>query len=114
MPILPCGRSGPRYQNISHTSSGGAFRTDGVLVTLHGRSRLGLRDSVAFMAPGRAAGPMEVADSLLDLVGNTPLVRLRRVGAGLDVRPHRQGRDVQPGRQREGPARDRDDRRGRA
>ena len=27
--------------------------------------------------------PMEVADSLLDLVGNTPMVRLRRVGAEL-------------------------------
>src|SRR2546421_175141 len=29
---------------------------------------------------------MDVADSLLDLVGNTPLVRLRRVGAGLTCR----------------------------
>ena len=27
--------------------------------------------------------PMDVADSLLDLVGNTPLVRLRRIGAEL-------------------------------
>ena len=57
---------------------------------------------------------MDVADSLLDLVGNTPLVRLGRVGARPRVRPRRQGRAVQPGRQRQGPARDRDDRRGRA
>src|SRR5450631_1842005 len=28
-------------------------------------------------------GEMQVADSILDLVGNTPLVRLRRVGSGL-------------------------------
>ncbi len=28
--------------------------------------------------------PMEVADSLLDLVGNTPLVRLRRIGADVE------------------------------
>ncbi|MDH3226179.1 MAG: pyridoxal-phosphate dependent enzyme, partial [Thermoleophilia bacterium] len=26
---------------------------------------------------------MEIADSVLDLIGNTPLVRLRQVGAGL-------------------------------
>src|SRR3954454_13274104 len=34
------------------------------------------------MPPDEPA-PMEVADSLLDLVGNTPMVRLRRVGAEL-------------------------------
>ena len=57
---------------------------------------------------------MDVADSLLDLVGNTPLVRLGRVGPRPRVRPPRQGRAVQPGRQREGPSRGRDDRRRRA
>ena len=57
---------------------------------------------------------MDVADSLLDLVGNTPLVRLGRVGTRPRVRPPRQGRDVQPRRQREGPSRGRDDRRRRA
>ncbi len=30
--------------------------------------------------------PMDVADSILDLVGNTPLVRLQRIGADLDCR----------------------------
>jgi cystathionine beta-synthase len=35
-------------------------------------------------APGPKSPPaMDVADSPLDLIGNTPLVRLRRVGAGL-------------------------------
>src|SRR5664279_4511797 len=33
--------------------------------------------------PPNEQPPMEVADSLLDLVGNTPMVRLRRVGAEL-------------------------------
>ena len=67
--------------------------------------------------PGNVAAAtmaMDVADSLLDLVGNTPLVRLGRVGRDLAVRPARQGRDVQPRRQREGPSRGRDDRRRRA
>ena len=46
--------------------------------------------------------------------GNTPLVRLGRVGARPRVRSPRQGRAVQPRRQREGPSRGRDDRRRRA
>ena len=56
---------------------------------------------------------MQVADSILDLVGNTPLVRLRRVGSRPVVPAAGQGRDGQPRRERQGPARDRDDRRGR-
>ena len=57
---------------------------------------------------------MEVANSLLDLIGNTPLVRLDRVGAESAVRPHRQARDAQPRRQRQGPPGRRHDRRRRA
>ncbi len=33
--------------------------------------------------PPDESGPMEVADSVLDLIGNTPLVRLRRVASAL-------------------------------
>ena len=59
---------------------------------------------------------MDVADSILDLVGNTPLVRLRAPDRGrrAHVRPRREGRGGQSGRQREGPRRDRDDRRRRS
>src|SRR5512141_2487482 len=35
------------------------------------------------MAKSVTPGEMQVADSILDLVGNTPLVRLRRVGRDL-------------------------------
>src|SRR5919106_172628 len=34
--------------------------------------------------PPDEAGPMEVADSVLDLIGNTPLVRLPKIAADLD------------------------------
>ena len=64
-----------------------------------------------------SADAMDFADSILDLVGNTPLVRLRAPERGrrrCTCDAARQGRDREPGRQREGPRRDRDDRRGRA
>ena len=62
----------------------------------------------------RYAHTMDVADSILDLVGNTPLVRLggssgpRSCTCDLVAKVE----IVQPRRQREGPSRDRDDRRG--
>ena len=67
------------------------------------RPRTGSVDAAA-TADGQVAHAMDVADSMLDLVGNTPLVRLARlIAAEARVRPRRQGRDRQPGRQREGP-----------
>ena len=59
---------------------------------------------------------MDYADSILDLVGNTPLVRLRRLSEAEDLRCTLLAKveTVQPGREREGPRRDRDGRRGRA
>ena len=57
-----------------------------------------------------AAIPINIAEH----VGNTPMVRLTRlVPEGVDVRALRQARGVQPGRQRQGPDRRRDDRGGR-
>ena len=49
---------------------------------------------------------MEVADSILDLVGNTPLVRLRRLieAEGLQCTLLAKVEIVNPGRQRQGPA----------
>ena len=38
---------------------------------------------VTTAARGNESGEPQIADSLLDLVGNTPLVRLKRVGADL-------------------------------
>ncbi len=51
-----------------------------------------------------------IADSVLDLIGNTPLVRLDRVRAGRLGRGPRQARVAEPGRQRQGPHRPGDDR----
>jgi cystathionine beta-synthase len=61
---------------------------------------------------------MQYAESILDLVGDTPLVRLTRVTRDLGrptpaARP-REARDAQPGRLGEGPDRAADDRGGRA
>ena len=55
---------------------------------------------------------MEYSDSVVDLIGNTPLVRLRSLTAHLGRRPDRarEGRVPQPGRLGEGPDRDPDDR----
>src|SRR5947207_9691643 len=73
VPILFFGRSVPRYQKTSHTSSGGAPTTiENECSCMGGR------------VPSRAmAGEMDVADSVLDLIGDTPLVRLSRIGRGL-------------------------------
>ena len=62
---------------------------------------------------------MEYAESILDLVGNTPLVRITRVDArprpgGAPAADPREARDAQPGRLGEGPDRAADDRGGRA
>ena len=51
-----------------------------------------------------------IADSVLDLIGNTPLVRLRPRRARGQRRDPRQDRVAQPRRQRQGPHRPRDDR----
>ena len=51
-----------------------------------------------------------VKDSILDTIGDTPLVRLSRIGAGLRPAARRQARDVQPGRLDQGPRRGRADR----
>ena len=89
-PILSCGRSGPRYQKTSQTSSGGASTsTEYECSCMGGEYRRGV--------PGEP-GEMHVADSVLDLVGNTPLVRLAAIGARPRLRPGRQGRDHEPGR----------------
>ena len=54
---------------------------------------------------------MQVHDSLVDLVGNTPLVRLHKVTAGVDGDRARQGGVPQPRRLGEGPDRAADGRR---
>ena len=57
----------------------------------------------------------EIAESVLDLVGNTPLVKLGRLArAPAPPDPRGQAGDHQPGRLVEGPPGDRDDRRRRA
>jgi cystathionine beta-synthase len=55
----------------------------GFPVTLHTDERIDVPDGVRVL-PGTDTGPaMEVAESLLDLIGHTPLVRLDRVGRDL-------------------------------
>ena len=76
-PILACGRSGPRYQKRSQTSSGAAFTTIEYECSCT-RGSVGRAGTVAAVSDG-----MEIAGSLLDLVGNTPMVRLGRVGRDL-------------------------------
>ena len=48
---------------------------------------------------------MRIAKDTTELIGNTPLVRLNRVAAGLDATIACQARVLQPGAQREGPHR---------
>ena len=57
--------------------------------------------------------PMKIADDITQLIGNTPLVRLRRLTEGAGRGGRGQARVLQPGAQREGPHRRRHDRRGR-
>ena len=81
-PIFACGRSAPRYQKTSHTSSGGALTSSEKACFCIGDREP--RTTVASDAGVTASEPrMEIADSILDLVGNTPLVRLGRVGPAL-------------------------------
>jgi cysteine synthase A len=54
--------------------------------------------------------PMNIATSVTDLIGNTPLVSLNRLGAGIDGTVVRQARVLQSGAQRQGPYRCSDDR----
>ena len=56
----------------------------------------------------------EISDSILDTIGETPLVRLSRVGAGPASAARREARGAQPGRLDQGPRRRRADRGGRA
>jgi cystathionine beta-synthase len=49
------------------------------------------------MAESQGSGEMQVADSILDLVGNTPLVRLRRVGSELSCQLLAKVEMVNPG-----------------
>ena len=63
--------------------------------------------------------PMHYADSILDLVGDTPLVRISRLTrdlgpGGPPAAAAREARDAQPGRLGQGPDRAADDRGGRA
>ena len=52
----------------------------------------------------------EIKDSILDTVGETPLVRLSRIGGGLFAADRGQGRVLQPGRLDQGPRGDADGR----
>ncbi len=52
-----------------------------------------------------------MAESVLDLVGNTPIVKVPRLSARHGVHHRAQAGDDEPGRRVEGPARHRDDRR---
>ncbi len=56
----------------------------------------------------------DIRDSILDTIGETPLVRLSRIGAGLKLPARREDGAVQPGRLDQGPRRAAPDRGGRA
>src|SRR5256886_3279672 len=78
VPILFFGRSFPRYQKTSQTSSGDASTS---IENECSCKALSLRRGGL---PSRTmAGEMDVAGSVLDLIGDTPLVRLSRIGRGL-------------------------------
>jgi cysteine synthase A len=49
--------------------------------------------------------PMHIADKVTDLIGNTPLLRLNRLGAGIDGTVVVKLEFFSPGAQREGPYR---------
>ena len=73
---------------------------------------VGPHGATLFGMSTRAQAPPtpDIRDSILDTVGDTPLVRLSRVGAGGRDAARREGRGVQSGRLDQGPRRDRDDR----
>ena len=48
---------------------------------------------------------VDIKDSILDAIGDTPLVRLSRLGEGAHAAARRQGRGAQPGRLDQGPRR---------
>ena len=66
--------------------------------------------------PEPEAAGTEIADSILDLIGNTPMVKLPRLSRVAGPRRDACGeaRDDEPGRQRQRSSRGRDDRRRRA
>ena len=58
------------------------------------------------MSTSATGSKADIKDSILDTVGDTPLVRLSRIGAGLAAADRRQARVVQPRRLDQGPRRD--------
>ena len=65
------------------------------------------------MAPDTAL-QADIRDSILDTIGDTPLVRLSRIGAGAQAAARGEDGAVQPGRLDQGPRRAAPDRGGRA
>src|SRR5918996_2603759 len=76
VPILFFGRSSPRYQKTCHTSAGGALTSIENECSCTGCEPTRVRSRAM-------PGEMQVADSVLGLIGDTPLVRLPRIGRDL-------------------------------
>jgi cystathionine beta-synthase len=80
----------PRHVGVAGGSpalgaTANALHQAGFAVTVYSdRDLPDLTDDVRVLAASDRGEPMEVADSLLELVGNTPMVRLDRVGHELD------------------------------
>jgi cystathionine beta-synthase len=65
------------------TAAAAGLHAAGLPVTLYGDADTAVPKGVRLLPASDDSTPMEVADSLLDLIGGTPLVRLDRVGRDL-------------------------------
>jgi cystathionine beta-synthase len=73
---------GPDDEEAARTAAVALHRA-GLPVTIYSDDPAPVHGGVRVLPVADRGAPMEVADSLLDLVGNTPLVRLDRIGRDL-------------------------------